>query len=123
MADDAGKTEEPTPKRLRDAQKEGQFPRTPDASTWAGIAAATAVIPLAADWTEDRFRELFARIPDVVADPSPARAFAMIAEVPMAIAAGAGPVCVAAAARRAGRRPRRRACTRAARPSSPSSAA
>jgi flagellar biosynthetic protein FlhB len=97
MADDAGKTEEPTPKRLRDAQKEGQFPRTPDASTWAGIAAATAVVPLAADWTEDRFRELFARIPDVVADPSPARAFAMLSEVPMAIAAGAGPVCAAAA--------------------------
>ena len=96
MADDAGKTEKPTPKRLRDAQKEGQFPRTADAATWAGIAAATAVMPFAAGLAEDRFREMFARIPDAVADPSPARAFAMLSEVPMAVAAGAGPICGAA---------------------------
>jgi flagellar biosynthetic protein FlhB len=97
VADDAGKTEEPTPKRLREARREGQFPRTPDAATWAGIAAGAAVMPLAAGWTLDRFREMFARIPDVVADPSPARAFQMLSDVPMAVAAGAGPVCVAAA--------------------------
>ena len=37
--DSAGKTEKPTPKRLREARKDGQFPRTQDASTWVGIAA------------------------------------------------------------------------------------
>jgi flagellar biosynthetic protein FlhB len=97
VADDAGKTEKPTPKRIRDARRDGQFPRTPDAATWASIAAATAVIPLAAGWTEDAFREMFARIPDVAADPSPALAFQMLAEVPGAVARGAGLVCAAAA--------------------------
>jgi flagellar biosynthetic protein FlhB len=96
VADDAGKTEKPTPKRLKDARREGQFARTPDAATWAGIAAATAVMPLAAGWAEDRFRRMFARIPDVVADPTPARAFQMLGEVPAAVAWGAGPVCIAA---------------------------
>jgi flagellar biosynthetic protein FlhB len=96
VADDAGKTEKPTPKRLRDARREGQFPRTPDAATWASIAAATAVMPLAARWTESGFREMFARIPDVVADPTPSRAFQMMSDVPMAVARGAGVVCGAA---------------------------
>src|SRR5690242_11294762 len=97
MADDAGKTEKPTPKRLREARKEGQFPRTADAATWAAIAAATALIPLAARWTQDEFRQMFARIPDVIDDPEPARMFQVVGDVPMAIARGAGPVCAAAA--------------------------
>jgi flagellar biosynthetic protein FlhB len=97
MADDAGKTEKPTPKKLRDARKEGQFPRTQDAATWAAIAAATAMLPFAAGWTQTRFQQMFARIPDVIDDPEPARAFQMLSDVPMAIAVGAGPVCAAAA--------------------------
>jgi flagellar biosynthetic protein FlhB len=97
VADDAGKTEKPTPKRLRDARRDGQFPRTPDAAIWASLAAATVVMPLAARWTEDAFRRMFARIPDVAADPGPARAFQMLAEVPGAVLRGAGLVCGAAA--------------------------
>jgi flagellar biosynthetic protein FlhB len=97
VADDAGKTEKPTPKRLKDAQKEGQFARTPDASTWAAIAAAAALLPVAAGWTTGRFRELWTHVPEVIMDPSPARAFQVLSDVPMAIAVGAGPVCAAAA--------------------------
>lgn len=97
MPDDAGKTEKPTPKRLRDARKEGQFARTPDAATWVAIAAAVAVLPLTARITEDRFRELFARLPDVASDPSPEHAFGVIAELPKAVLFGAGPMCGAAA--------------------------
>ena len=36
------KTEKPTPKKLREARKEGQFARTPDAATWVAIAAGMA---------------------------------------------------------------------------------
>jgi flagellar biosynthesis protein FlhB len=97
VADDAGKTEKPTPKRLREARREGQFPRTPDAAIWASLAAATAVMPLAARWTEDAFRRMFARIPDVAADPGPARAFQVLSDVPGAVLRGAGLVCAAAA--------------------------
>jgi len=93
VADDAGKTEKPTPRRLREARREGQFPRTPDAAIWASLAAATAVMPLAARWTEDSFRRMFARLPDVVADPEPARAFQVLSDVPGAILRGAGLIC------------------------------
>jgi flagellar biosynthetic protein FlhB len=96
VADDTGKTEKPTPKRIRDARRDGQFPRTPDAAIWASLAAATAVMPLAARWTEDAFRRMFARIPDAAVEPGPARAFQMLSEVPGAVLRGAGLVCGAA---------------------------
>ena len=48
MADKDGKTEKPTAKKLRDARKEGQFARTPDAATWMGVAGAAALAVAAA---------------------------------------------------------------------------
>lgn len=47
MADSAGaqKTEKPTPKRLADARKKGQIPRSPDLVGWAALLAASFVLP------------------------------------------------------------------------------
>ena len=39
------KTEKPTPQRLKKARKEGQIPRTQELGTWAGAAAASALLP------------------------------------------------------------------------------
>lgn len=47
--DSAEKTQEPTPKRLRDARRDGQIPHSIDASTTLVLAAAAAVIAFAAD--------------------------------------------------------------------------
>ena len=98
MADDAGKTEKPTPRKLRKARKEGQFPRTPDAAAWLGILAAAALLPKSAQLSEDRFRRLFAMLPDVANDPTPAQAMRVLAKVPVDILVACSPVCLAAAA-------------------------
>jgi flagellar biosynthesis protein FlhB len=93
-----GKTEKPTPKKLRDARKEGQFARTPDASTWLGIAAGAAMLPRTVGLLADRFRELVALIPQVAQDPSPARALAGLASMPIGILTCVAPLAIAAAA-------------------------
>jgi flagellar biosynthetic protein FlhB len=92
-----GKTEKPTPKKLRDARRQGQFPRTQDASTWVGIAAGAAMLPRSCSMLSDTFRELMTtRVPAVVADPSPARALEILTAVPEAVLLPLAPVALAA---------------------------
>lgn len=46
MAQDSGqKTEKPTPKKLRDAKKKGQIPRSVDLVQWCTLLLATFVLP------------------------------------------------------------------------------
>ena len=96
MAQD-GKTEKPTAKRLRDGRKEGQFPRTPDAATWLGIAAGCALVPHGLGVLHDEVARMLATLPDVAADPTPARALATLSGLPSAVLTAAAPVALAAA--------------------------
>lgn len=98
MSDDAGKTEKPTPKRLREARKDGNFPRTADAATWVSMAAAAALLPHTVGTMSDTFRGLLAQLPEVAADPRPERALVVLTEVPMAVLVTIGPFAAAAAA-------------------------
>lgn len=98
MAGDPGKTEKPTPRRLRQARKEGQFPRTQDAATWLAVAAAATMLPRTAQLLFDTVRQGLALLPAVAADPSPARAMQALGALPGDIVLGAAPVGVAAAA-------------------------
>jgi flagellar biosynthetic protein FlhB len=98
MADDQSKTEKPTPRRLRKARQEGQFPRTPDAGTWAAVIAAAAMIPRTAAVLTDEVRTGFARLETVSTDPSPARALQALGSVPRDVLLGAAPMAVAAVA-------------------------
>jgi flagellar biosynthetic protein FlhB len=92
-----GKTEKPTPKKLREARKQGQFPRTQDAATWVGIAAGAAMLPRSCAMLADTFRELLAHpLTAVVADPDPARALDAVAALPAAILLPLAPVALAA---------------------------
>jgi flagellar biosynthesis protein FlhB len=97
MAQD-GKTEKPTARRLREARKDGQFPRTQDPATWLGIAAGTALVPHAIGVLTDEVTAMLARLPEVAADPTPARALAAVAGLPAAVLTSAAPVALAAAA-------------------------
>lgn len=98
MSDNSGKTEKPTPRRLRMARKEGQFPRTQDAATWVAVAAAAAMLPRSAALLLEDVRTGLARLPPVAADPSPARALGALTDLPQDILLAAAPVCLAAAA-------------------------
>src|SRR3954447_17585831 len=98
MAED-GKTEKPTPKKLRDVRKQGQFPRTQDAATWVGIAAGATMLPRTCAVLADTFRELVTqRLPAVVGAPTPARALDALGALPMAVIVPLAPVALAAAA-------------------------
>ena len=97
MAQD-GKTEKPTARRLRDARKEGQFPRTPDPATWLGIAAGTALVPHGLGVLREQVGRMLATLPDVAADPTPARALAAVSGLPSAVLTAAAPVGLAAVA-------------------------
>ena len=94
--DKDGKTEKPTPKKVKDSRKEGQFPRTPDAATWVAIAAGAVLAPKSAELTADQIRKILAVLPAVATDPTPARALDVLSMLPMAVLIGAAPVCLGA---------------------------
>jgi flagellar biosynthetic protein FlhB len=94
---DPSKTEKPTAKKLKDARKQGQFPRTQDAATWLGVAAGASMLPRSCAMLADQFRELFLlRLPEVVNDPTPSHALDAVAALPMAIVLPVAPVALAA---------------------------
>jgi flagellar biosynthetic protein FlhB len=94
-----GKTEKPTPKKLREARKRGQFPRTQDASTWVGIAAGAAMLPHSCSMLADTFREmLVTRLPATVTDPSLTPALQIVTAIPAAVLLPLLPVALAALA-------------------------
>ncbi len=94
MAED-GKTEKPTPKRLREARKKGQIPRTQDAATWLAIAAAAAMLPHTVSGLADTFRTMLGAVPTVAADPTAARAVDAVAQLPTAVLAAVAPFALA----------------------------
>jgi flagellar biosynthesis protein FlhB len=96
VADD-GKTERPTPKKLREARRQGQFPRTQDAATWVGIAAGAVMLPRTCESLSTQFQQLFTlRLQAVVTDPSPARALDALAAMPTAVLVPLAPLALAA---------------------------
>lgn len=66
------KTEKPTPQRLKKARKEGQIPRTPELGTWAGVAAASVLIPMLVKNGFTAVQSLFVQVGAVISHPDPA---------------------------------------------------
>jgi flagellar biosynthetic protein FlhB len=98
MAEDQGKTEKPTPRKLRKARQEGQFPRTQDVGLWLAVIAASAMLPRTAELLTQDVREGFARLGTVGTDPSPARALQALGSVPGDVLLTCAPVAGAAVA-------------------------
>ena len=62
------RTEKPTPKRLREARRKGQIPRSPDLVGWAALLAATYVIPPVLGMMQARFLDYFRRTVEALAN-------------------------------------------------------
>jgi flagellar biosynthesis protein FlhB len=63
------KTQKPTAKKLKDARKEGQIPRTQELGTWAGVAAASVLLPMLVRNSFTTVQELFVEVGSVTAHP------------------------------------------------------
>jgi flagellar biosynthesis protein FlhB len=74
------KTEKPTPKRLKEARREGQVARTPDVGAWLGMLAATFLVPRAASSVSDVVVGLLIGAGSSMADPDPDRAVALLSK-------------------------------------------
>ncbi|GAB7189422.1 flagellar biosynthesis protein FlhB [Kineococcus sp. NUM-3379] len=89
------KTEKPTPKRLAEARKEGNTPRTPDLSAWLCVAAGAVMIPTAISSGRELTARVFDQLPSVVASPEPARAMAIAVEALAGLVWVVAPIAVA----------------------------
>ncbi|MDA2988078.1 EscU/YscU/HrcU family type III secretion system export apparatus switch protein [bacterium] len=68
--DSANKTEQPTPKKLKEGAKQGQVPRSTDIAAWTGLLALSFLLPLYIGFVSDELQQLLEMIPDVASEPS-----------------------------------------------------
>jgi len=59
MADDLEKTEEPTPKKIEDAKKEGNVPKSMDTSGFVTLLVAVVAFVALTGWIVDRLETLY----------------------------------------------------------------
>src|SRR3712207_8170164 len=77
------KTEKPTPKKLKDARKDGQIPRTQELGTWLGAAAASVLLPMLVSATYDGVGALFVHVGTVAAHPEASAVSALLGQALM----------------------------------------
>lgn len=74
------KTEDPTPKRKRDARKDGQIPKSAEIGSWAAMLIATYLLQLTAMLAFRRMTALFDDTMDVVEQPEVGPALALLGD-------------------------------------------
>ena len=81
MSDKGGdKTEDPTPKRKRDARKEGQIPKSAEIGTWTAMLAATYLVQLTAGLSAGRMTDLVSDAMQVVEQPEVGPALSLLGD-------------------------------------------
>lgn len=72
------RTEKPTPKRLREARREGRLPRSPEVGSYLALLAATWLLPMTVRSMTSHAQALFADIGQVISHPDTADAFVLM---------------------------------------------
>lgn len=71
MAGDSSvKTEQPTPKRLKEGIKQGQVARSVDIAAWTGLLALTFLLPMIVGQLSEDLQVLMRTIPEITSEPS-----------------------------------------------------
>lgn len=91
MSGGGEKTEKPTPKKIRDARKEGQVARSQDIGAWATVLAGTIMIQFTLRSAAPRMQDLFSEIAALTQAPSEAGALAILVQGGVTIAVLAAP--------------------------------
>lgn len=94
MSSGEEKTEKPTPKKLREARKEGRVARSQDIGAWAGVLAGCYLLQYTVASAGPRLRGLFERIGTLIAEPTQAGALTLFAEGMRDVAILLLPLCL-----------------------------
>jgi flagellar biosynthetic protein FlhB len=73
MPDRSDKTEKPTPKKIKQAKRDGQVARSPDVGNWLGMLVAVFLVRLTIESTVKLTQSLFSQVGNVIEDPDPAK--------------------------------------------------
>lgn len=88
------KTEKPTAQRKKKAISEGQIARTPDLGAWAGMLAASFLVPRAMSSATESASKIFRQALELADDPSPERALELFQRGLSAAAWAVAPLAV-----------------------------
>lgn len=82
MSKDSGqeKTEDPSARKLKEAKDQGNSPRTQDLSSWASISAMALTAPAVIQAGHRELAATMLRVAEVVEDPEPATALAVLVD-------------------------------------------
>lgn len=86
------RTEKPTPKRLREARREGRIPRSPELTMWASVLVATIAGRATLSSGSKLVIDLTRRMESVAARPDPATALALFGDGLKGAAVAAAPL-------------------------------
>jgi flagellar biosynthesis protein FlhB len=76
----ANKTEEATPKKIRDGRKEGQIPKSPELVMWTQVLVASVILRHMVHRGGDVLRDLTGQMGNVIAQPEIGPAMALFGE-------------------------------------------
>ncbi|WP_035833177.1 EscU/YscU/HrcU family type III secretion system export apparatus switch protein [Jonesia quinghaiensis] len=74
------KTEDATPKRMKEVRRDGSLQKSQDLSAWAGIGAGTAVLPLVFGNVEGHIEDLLMNVRVIADNPDPLLVVPMLGE-------------------------------------------
>ena len=80
MAERNGKTEKPTPKKIKEARKEGKVAKSSELFSWLSLLIATFILPSFITTSGLKFESLFYEMPALVTKPSTQSANAAFSE-------------------------------------------
>ena len=93
MADRSQKTEKPTPRKLKEAKREGQIARSADLGSWLGMLVGVYLLRMTVQQTVHLAQTLFSQVDGVVQDPDPAKMLHMFSSAMLGGATAAAPLC------------------------------
>ena len=80
MSDKSQKTEKPTPKRKREAIRDGQVPRSSDVGAWLTVLSGGLLVPSAAGRLRVLFERLWQDVAQIIVHPEPGPAMHLLSK-------------------------------------------
>lgn len=88
------KTEAPTPKRKREARKEGRIAKSQELVTWGSVLFGTMLLPMTLRAASSSCRQLFTQMGETIAEPRPEAALGLLGAGGGAIIASTMPLAL-----------------------------